>query len=275
MPRSLQYAPFCIRYEITRVLLHMGVSIPGLQHPNWSKLLDYDCLWTFLKSLPELEGKIFPDRSSKNAWRASQGNFKHGAFEGVTLSATLRIRKAKNGPLLRLSLQPLVTNLSHRLGRRFGNDRFLEISIPNLSKIPLTNNGDENKDTRQEIIRWITHTAHQFLGREWKPFSIKDIKKRKATIELKPFEEETGGNSQMFFFAIDGVDFKVGRGLPERDEHPENHTKCSVQEMLNWLIPFEQSKNSNQPFLKLFSRITLGILVVPFPIYSRYANESF
>ena len=257
----MREVPLCLRYEITRVFLHAEVSTDDLQIPDYRALLDYNVLWGFLKGLTQLQGKLFPDKSSHKAWASSLANWTAGQFEGVVMSASLRFNPSKTGPLFKIHLKPLTTDRTHRLGRRFGNDRFLELNLPNLTKFkPHGSTEDDLETKRNEIIHWLTDHGHEFLGIEWRPFCVKDVKSKKINnIELKKSDDaDNNATHQMFFFAVDGIGFQLGKTPPVRGEDPEHRTKFSVKGMLHWLIPFHLENNQKQPYLKLFSRIALG-----------------
>ena len=67
-PPSLRALPTCAIYEITRVFLHVGVPLNGVRFSSSLSFRDYDKLWAFLKNLPQLEGKVLPERCSRDAW---------------------------------------------------------------------------------------------------------------------------------------------------------------------------------------------------------------
>ncbi|KFY07487.1 hypothetical protein V492_07102 [Pseudogymnoascus sp. VKM F-4246] len=266
LPQCLRDAPLCLRYEVTRVFLHAEVSMDGLQLPvrDIRTLHDYNEFWQLLKALPQLQGKLFPEKCSPKAWASSLANWKAGKFEGVVMSASLKFASSKSGPLFKVQLKPLTTDLTHRLGRRFGNDRFLEITLPNLNKCrPNGSTDDDLEMRRKEIIHWITGHGHEFMGIEWRSFCVKDArsKKRINDIELKkaPDDAENQATHQLFFFAVDGIGFQTGPTPPTVKDDAEHHTKFSVKGLLHWLIPFRLERNQKQPYLKLFSRISLGL----------------
>lgn len=178
------------------------------------------------------------------------------------MSASLKFSSSKTGPLFKVQLKPLSTDLTHRLGRRFGNDRFLEVTLPNLNKFrPPGGTDDDLEMRRKEIIHWITGQGHKFMGIEWRSFGLKDARSKKINnIELKKASDdaENTPTHQIFFFAVDGVGFQTGPTPPATNDSTEHHTKFTVEGLLRWLIPFRLKFNQEQPYLKLFSRISLG-----------------
>ncbi len=158
-------------YEITRVCLHVGVSFAEIDFPEPAVLDDYTILWRFLKSVPALEGKLFLERCSETIWELASGDFSHG-FRGVVFSGSLRFNIDGSGkPLFHFRLLPMKLDLSHRLGRRFMDDRFLEIDMPALTgrDIPksLRKVGARGYDI---VCNWLVGFRHPLLGRFWKPF---------------------------------------------------------------------------------------------------------
>ncbi|KFY22387.1 hypothetical protein V493_06625 [Pseudogymnoascus sp. VKM F-4281 (FW-2241)] len=262
LPRCLRGAPLCLRYETIRVFLHAEVSMDGLHVDDIHTLHDYDAFWKFLKDLPQLQGKSFPEKCAPKAWAYSLKKWTDGKFEGVVMSASLKFASAKTGPFFKVQLKPLATALTHRLGRRFGNDRFLEVTLPNLTKCrPPGITDDDLEMRRKEISHWIIKNGHEFMGIEWHAFGLKDARSKKINnIELKTSDDaENTPTHQVFFFAVDGIGFQRGTTPPTTGEAPEYHTKFTVEGLLRWLIPFRLGKNKKQPYLKLFSRISLGL----------------
>lgn len=252
-----------MRYEITRVFLHAEVSMDGLPVRDIRTLLDYNALWQFLKDLPQLRGKSFPEKCAPKVWASCQEKWTPGNFEGVVMSASLKFAPLKTGPFFKVQLKPLATALTHRFGRRFGNDRFLEIALPNLNKCrPPGITDDDLEIRRKEIIYWMRGHGHKFMGIEWRAFGLKDAARSKKinNIELKRASDdaENQATHQVFFFAVDGEGFQTGPTPPAPNDDPKHRTKFTVEGLLRWLIPFRLESNQRQPYLKLFSRISLG-----------------
>lgn len=255
-PAWSKTAPLCLRYEIVRVCLHAKVPIIN-QIPRFTELRKYNDLWKFLKDHPHLMGKEFPEKSAPDTWEACWNTYSTG-FYGVVLSAGLTFNTSPTEPLFSLRLKPLKLDLSHRLSRRFGNDRFMELTLPNLSgsKLPkvFVDSGDEG---RQDVIKWLCNGLPPFLGREWKAFYVKYSRDKKKYDPIAIVEVNNLANDCLYLFAVDGPDFGTWTSIPIRCEPHNRHTKMNLKAMLNWLIPFQD--NSSQSFLKLFSRIGLGM----------------
>jgi hypothetical protein len=229
---------------------------------DFSNLRDYDSLWNVLKSQPALRDKDFPEKSNRRAWTTSLERVQKG-FHDVVFSAKLKFNSSQDGPFFNFELQPLILEVSHRLGRRFGNDRFVEMSIPGLSSNKLPKLLKDAKQAghgdacRKVIVEWMTREKHNFLGISWEVFYLKDNKKKRRKLNLSADEDiDNHPNYTVFLLATDGVGFQAGNTMPPRGEHPHRRTKMTVAAMVNWLMPLEQNKQQKCP--KLFSRIALG-----------------
>lgn len=225
-----------------------------------------------ISTLEQFAGKSLPRSSEHQAWQTSlTGGFQTDS-KAVTLSADLVYSSRANGPLFELILQPLKFELSHRLSRRFGADRFLEITIPSLSssKERLPEVVREDDQRTEKVTRWLTCEAHYFLGRHWRVFFMKDVEKREKP---QMTQEHTTGEKRrvlhlkrVFLFACDGNEFRIPRSpgeFPAANEarHLRMRTKLSLKGLLNWTLNI--NGNSNQPITKLFSRI--GLCEFSFP----------
>jgi hypothetical protein len=239
----------------------MDLHFPNLDLSNFS---NYDNLWTYLRNNHALRGRDFPEKSDGKAWNASFGTFQDG-FQGVVLSAKLKFNNIPDGPFFRLQLQPLKVERSHRLGRRFGPDRFLELSLPSLTgrKLPKlfkdAEQAGRGDSCRKVVAEWLSRRQHVFLGITWGAFCVKDSisKKKKTKFEIAVVEDiDNSTKFCAYLFATDGLGFQTSKAIPQKGEPVHRHTKMSVPAMLNWLIPFDQNKQ--QKSLKLFSRIALG-----------------
>ena len=256
MPSSLRSAPLCVTYEITRVFLHAGVPLTEIGFPELSNMNDYDALWRFLKNLPALKGMPFPERCGREVWASALDDYRRG-FRGVMLAGSLRFNNsAITGPFFRFQLDPMKLDLSHRLGRRYGNDRFLEIDIPHLTgrHIPrtLSDLGDRG---REIIVEWLVDGKHQFLGRLWKPFHTK-AKDRIRRDRKQDAAEDPETAHRLYFFAVDGNGFRDKMSLFPDVRDAVVHSPISIKSLLNSIRPTRE--NTTEPFLKLFARTSLG-----------------
>jgi hypothetical protein len=148
---------------------------------------------------------------------------------------------------------------THRLGRRFGNDRFLELDIPQLAGATLPKvMQDAGAASKSIIIQWLISEMHNIFGRHWSPFHTKpkDGKERK-TDTIKQGELDVGTAHRIYLFAVDGVGFRDNAGTPKESETIIKRSAMSVQELLDWIR--STNDNGTQSFLKLFDRTSLGM----------------
>ncbi len=269
LPSSLKFASFRVIYEITRVCLHAGVPVKDIKEfPRKEELHDYDLLWRGLEA--RLKGKSFPERCAQDIWdaaadtpnqprretRSQRGNNPddNQSKRDVIYSGALEFTYSTSEPLFKLRLQPMKFDRSHRLSRRFGSHRFLELDIPHFSGRQVPKNLQHIGERGPDIIQsWLVEPnypdgspGHPLLGRHWAPFHVKP-KERKKGREA----DQSEGANRLFFFAVDGPGFSK-RGLT-----------MDVAELLNCIRPTMQ--NGHQPFLKLFARTALGECSYRFP----------
>lgn len=232
----------------------------GLKLPRSLQVTDYNTLWRYLKTLPVLQGKPFPDKCSQDTWNCALERDYSDVFRGIVLSGALRLRSEAEGPLFKLQLSPLKLELSHRFGRRFGHDRFFEVDMPDLSpkksdnpaKQLLRSSGDIGRGL---LLDWLFNETHNLFGRVWEPFYTKPKDGRDKRTEAREIPDEEATSYRVYFFAVDGQGFvdsttSAAKVTSERD-------KMSVHALLNWLRP--NRKNKHQPYLKLFSRTSLAL----------------
>ncbi|KAI5289675.1 hypothetical protein KEM52_000698, partial [Ascosphaera acerosa] len=139
----------------------------------------------------------------------------------------------------------------HRYSRRFGADRFLELTIPQLR-------GTATNATEDEALaRWLATCLHYACGRTWRSIYLErqktSKKKRKNDYQV----------AKVVLFATEGSDFIRPLHPPDlldiaaTNQPSSQHTPMTVDALINWLIPFDS--NRVQPDLKLFQRIHLGL----------------
>lgn len=258
MPDCLLSTPLHVRYEIMRVFIHAGVPLVNLVLPGNQQWENYDSVWAFIRGLPQLANRQFPERSSKEAWAACQDNFRRGS-RGVAMSGSLRYRDSSStGPLFRFQLEPLRLEQTYRLRRRFGNDRFLELDIPNLTGRRVPKVLRDFPEGKSVVIEWLFEDMHPVFGRFWVPFCTKpkEGKERKAEATDQQSEIDTGVAHRIYFFAVHGSGFGDNGGTPKELETVETRTAMSVGALLNWIRPTWE--NRKESYLKLFARTSLG-----------------
>ncbi|CAK7233064.1 hypothetical protein SCUCBS95973_008468 [Sporothrix curviconia] len=266
-PTWLKQAPFPIIWETTRIASRCGVKLQDVEmtySPTWE---DQGVFLTALQSHPKLQGKRFPEPSTQVAWdsalnrHASRGA---GAKRVAVYSILMGFNKSTSGPLYTIHLQPISIDLPHRLSRHFGSDRFLEILFPSHhSSITAVPHILRNHEAAvREVNHWMTREHHEFAGRSWSAFYTKADGFRKPTSNSRAGLGETDESillNRVFFFAEDGA----GICLDDADTNPGSPRQTGplrVHEMLDWLLQFNKfPENRKQPYLKLFSRIALGL----------------
>ncbi|TLD19835.1 hypothetical protein PspLS_09632, partial [Pyricularia sp. CBS 133598] len=252
LPQWLHSAPLAIAWEVTRIALHCKIDLGDV------KGLVYDQSWDNLKTLrsvlykhPLFQGQTFPEQCSVDAWNAAVKN-----FDKVVLAAELDRNSAPSGPFFTLKLKALAIEQSHRLSRRFGEDRFLEVLYPS--------HGSTFKDPEllPTLNNWLSHGRHSFVGRKWAAFFTKDSGYRRPAREVrlgpdpKPVLKD-----RIYFFAEDGNCFQSRQHTLNApfSGNPLTRATLPVNNMLNWLLQLDLVQNQRQPWPKLFSRIQLGL----------------
>ncbi|RYO81292.1 hypothetical protein DL766_009764 [Monosporascus sp. MC13-8B] len=251
LPSSLDEAPLSVRWEILRIALHCSVDLEELGLTYDESWTDQTRLRSMLKSHPSLRDKNFPEGTNTDAWNASLQDFT-SCGQHVVLSASLETSRTTTGPFFKVSLNPLKFELPHRLDRRFGSDRFLEILVPSPSR-------NLSESSADYLIGWLVNHPHILLGRKWTPFFIRkaDPKKQARDDGFGP-EPKPEYMERVYLFAEDGNEFHQPRGeeYPPKGEPVGSHSRLSRSGLLSWVL--QPQKNGSQPYLKLFSRIALN-----------------
>ncbi|KAI1739787.1 hypothetical protein F4680DRAFT_448782 [Xylaria scruposa] len=265
LPAQFQRAPLAVRWEILRVALYCGIDMDDLRFEYEPMLNDQTRLWDRLRRLSAFEGKVFPEKTRSEAWNAAMSDAFCSPDQVVVLTATLTLNPAKAGPLFNLTLQPLRLDLPHRLDRRFGSDRFLELVMPSPYTKDVKNLSKGNESVVIDSIHnWLVKQSHFLLGRTWKSFCTKPATPKKLHKDdtLRP-ETKTIMQERVYLFAEDGIDFPhaiATQTVSPKFESSNSHTRMRREHLLDWLLQIQQSqKNQKQSVYKLFSRITLGL----------------
>lgn len=227
-------------------------------------------IWRELREHDLFRDKSFPERPSAEAFAAALS----GSFESkgnvVVLAATLDFNPEPTGPLFLVDLKPLRLDRGCRLTRRFGPDRFFEILLPNPTSqaVPKIVRDPGAPD---KVMKWMSDSPHSILGRVWRGFYMKDAGYRQPSREFRlgPEAQKPVVKERVHLFAEIGHQFRpvIVRSQcadpPPDTQRADERTEFKVSQMLDWLL--ELNKNDHQPYLKLFSRIQLG-LSKTFPI---------
>lgn len=223
--------------------LHMGIELSSVS-------LTYDPQWRDQKVLRSVIGEAFrgkslPPAADSDAWAMAADGPKDNK-QHVVFTASLEFATAKSNCPLRLRLQPLKLDKPHRLGRKYGADRFLELLVPSpdLSNLP---SSLKDKPFYDDLLEWLARRPHAFCGRCYRPFYLKPGGQRTPAKHLhfgpepKPIYTD-----RIFFFAENGVDIA-------RCERPST----PIESMMSWALDLKGGSNDSQPVLKLFQRLAL------------------
>ncbi|GAW23000.1 hypothetical protein ANO14919_125470 [Xylariales sp. No.14919] len=264
-PAYLQSIPLAVRWEVMRVALHCGIPIEDLPFQYEPILGDQNKLWETLRRLRVLQGKKFPEKSRPEAWNAAMSDHFRSTDQVVVLTASLTLNdRAKTGPLFNLSLQPLRLDLPHRLDRRFGSDRFLELTIPSSYTKEMKALSKDHESLINSIRNWLVEGTHFLLGRSWRSFGTKQATPKKIHKDdtLRP-ETRTILQDKIYLFAENGNDFihaEATQSVSPKPEMTNTHTKMKREHLLDWLLQIQKNpKTQRQSVFKLFSRISLGL----------------
>lgn len=210
--------------------------------PSWT---DQKRLRASLWKHPAFQGKAFPGACSAAAWDASLEQSSLLPFDQqVVYSASLDF--SNKAGLLRLTIHPLKLDQSHRLGRYFGADRFLELLLPSpdSSNLPRFIRNRSSESFFGDLVRWLAD-EQSFCGRLWKAFYTKSGGSRKPVRDLQfgP-ESKPVFKDRVYFFA--------------ESAESAGFIQTPMYLMLDWVLQFNRKPNRSQPVLKLFQRIALG-----------------
>lgn len=210
---------------MTRIAQHCGVDLQTVDvqyGPSWTNQKDFRSnLW----KQPAFQGQTFPESSSAAAWDASlQQSSVLPDDQQVVYSASLDFTNNHLDPL-RLTIHPLKLDQSHRLERRFGADRFLELLLPSPDSSNLPPFVKKKSESFfKDLVRWLAGD-HLFCGRRWKAFYTKSGGSRKPVRDLrfgpdpKPVYKD-----RIYFFA--------------ESAESEDIDARSMFSMLDWVLQF-------------------------------------
>ena len=258
-----------------RIFLCTGVPLieSNLRLPkrtqDWT---DYNTLWNLLRKLDCMKDKTtkkekpFPERVGKETWAAANDDKFRQRDRGITMTGSLRYTNSPLGPLFKFQLEPLKLEKTHRLSRRFGCDRFMEIDIPCLTGGRQLPKIMEELGLRAKtiLIEWLA-SLPPIMSRYWVAFCTKskDRKQKKERQLSSKHDVESELTDRVFYFAIDGDDFReivdnTGQKVtPAISETVNTHSTWSIHDLLNWLRPIHENKN--EPTHKLYARTSLAL----------------
>lgn len=239
-------------YEVTRVALFCKLPLNVFSRCLSEKIDDYEKLWSSMAAVVTAHNAFLPERGSLRAWEKAQKG-----FEDVHLTGDLRFPDHASSSIFQFTLKPMKVSLSYRLARKFGSDRFCIVGLPGIERLPpyLKIN---SATMRARIVDLLSHADISFLGRRWRAFYLKpDFAKKTRSTSTNSINDV---KYRVYFFARDGDSFQRDGVASEQDEGSHHRSKMEIEEMLNWFMPFKN--NLNQPCLKFFARLALGLILI-------------
>ncbi|KAL8905139.1 MAG: hypothetical protein Q9171_006787 [Xanthocarpia ochracea] len=237
-------------YELCRVSTQTRIPLEALEYACAQAFDNYETLWSKLAVTAKQHGSPLPERSSSVAWKHSEQGFK-----GVALTGSLKFLERPSEGVFEFKLNPLRTEPTYRLARKYGQDRFFVLSIPSLESKDLPPHIRSDPNARRSIVDWLVQSEHSFLGRTWRAFYVKPEGSRKAGLSSLITLNES--SFRIYLFAESGYDFLVGAKSGEKDPRTLDHAPMELKKMVDWFIPAKV--NRNQPALKFFARFAIGL----------------
>ncbi|KLJ11987.1 hypothetical protein EMPG_09628 [Blastomyces silverae] len=259
--------PLRYRYEAQRAANFFKVPVEDiLQKLDRRKLPEYEDLWKDIRN--GRPSRL--EKTTQEAWDMAVDQYEDRNSTGdvVTLSCELEWCSNKEPGYLKLTLNPLKFMRGYRFCRRFGSDRFLEVTYPTVAEPPvhLVRKDDvvEKEILLEAISRWMATSVHHLVGRFWRGLYIEDIQnkqKKSAKNDGVGMSPKISTKQKAFFFATGGIDFRTARdplGIPPQGETSGQRTSMSMDALINWHMP-RADKNNQKSDLKLFQRLQLGL----------------
>ena len=250
-------APLAVQWEVCRLALHCGVDLSScdINYDTPSEWCTQEGIREQLGSQGPFKGKEMPPVVDSATWTLALSTCQT-RDKAIRFLGELCLNP--NGKtLFTLKLEPLRIECSYRLQRRFGADRFLEITLPSLSRQAETSSS-KGPDVGHTVIRWLVEKKHYFLSRQWASFFCRVEKSSTKIVKGKPTKSTP--KNKLYLFACNGDAFvSYGkRSLPpcEHATKLNMRVKMPVHELIQWAIGL--SKSSAQTISKLFSRIGLS-----------------
>ncbi|KAI9822511.1 MAG: hypothetical protein M1827_000230 [Pycnora praestabilis] len=241
------------RHDLTRVASTCSIPWRDLIPSAHDLVPEGLSLRPWLLGHPRLQGKMLGLEPPSAAWTDAGRQ-----FQDVTISGKLTYNRGLEGPMLNFILNPLKKELSHRFARRFGNDRFLVMTLPGLTKRYMPSHlCKDDKLVRERLVEWLSTNEHQIMGRTWRAFSVKSVQASKSTKQGSD-KDLNEPSYQIYLFAERGCDMKPHTGqLPSKHERPDQHSEMTVEELLEWHLP--RQRNPDITYLKAFQRYHLAM----------------
>ncbi|PKS10356.1 hypothetical protein jhhlp_002107 [Lomentospora prolificans] len=260
LPQGLTRAPLPIIWEVTRAALHCEVELGELTMSYDESWHDQAVFDQALRSHPAFRLKSLPGMCSPRVWKSALSTFRDDS-RAVTMVMQAKYNDKPSGPFFLFSLEPLKLELGHRLGRRFGSDRFLDVVFPSLSPAERTTAFKDPGEV-DHVRRWISQQQHVVLGRIWYGFFLKDAKIQIKDDEFRWVRSTYIQRHRVYFFCVNGGNFESTTSdnpVPPNEQAmtPAVRTKMELSHLMEWAIGLSHSKADKS--LKLFSRLSLSL----------------
>ena len=231
--QDLHGIPYFILFICQRIATACSISLRQLAKTiNLRSVCSCsDTFWSAIREHSDHKLSLQQAHESSRIWQAA----KH-QFIGYTFKGQISFNSKEHSPVFSLQLSPVNANMSCRFERKFGSDRFIYLDAPvfNAKQSPRFNTSHELERIRFRWNQWLL-TEHEFLGRKWRAFHIKSLKKSKGS------RKDATHDKRYALFATEGWGIQ---------------NPMTIGEMLNWFFPI--SLNRDQSFCKTFARLDLG-----------------
>ena len=224
-----------------------NIELESDSEPQWQRQQQQQKWHSQSQFRAQFANKVeLPPPSDNDAWKAALTDCSKDD-SSVIFSGQLT-PKHKGSNAYSFEMLPMKMDRSHRLQRRFGADRFMEIGV---SRSDIQN--------PEQFAKWIVGSVHYFLGRRWIPFFVKDATERRASISSSSDEQRTRVDQKvrLYFFAAFGNEFRGDSAATyESRDMFKPQPNVTSSEFLRWALDIHD--NSQQTVCKLFSRISLS-----------------
>ena len=193
------------------------------------------------------------DKSSQVAWDHALDNFTTLSHDkSVALSAVLDWAEASQKGVFNLTLKPLRLEKSCRFDRRFGGDRLLCVTIPDLSGSSMPQHmKPKAKNIHSAVSHWLGRETHYIAGRYWRAYYVEPTKTKPNSTASPTF--------RVYMFAVGGVDMSEATSQDRYlgGRRSDCRTKISLPDFIDWYMPIQANLGSSDT--KLFQRFRLGL----------------
>lgn len=216
------------------------------QHPAF-----WDAAKAICKNAVPAQTLPTSDKSSPAAWDSARGNFTIDSNKSVMLSGALVWADAPGKGVFDLTLKPLQLDKSCRFERRFGGDRLLCLTIPDLARDIPPHLKLKADDALSAVSQWLGCHTHHIAGRHWRAFYVENVERKRNSAAPASFK--------VFLFAVDGTDFLQFPSPPGPlgGASSDTRTAVTLKAFLDWYMPIESNIGSKDQ--KFFQRQKLGL----------------